>query len=133
LATFIKLLETVGKGLFRNWSQNQSHVLGLPSCLQNRRLSLWSSGGETERSPPYSPDPAPAGTRSGEYNGWTSFCFPSWRASWKAHVLHMWRQSENMTEVLQSIPKEAFANSFQKLYECCQQCVVKDGDYFEGQ
>jgi hypothetical protein len=32
-----------------------------------------------------------------------------------------------------SIPKEAFADSFQKLYERCQQCVVKDGDYFEGQ
>jgi hypothetical protein len=27
----------------------------------------------------------------------------------------------------------AFADSFQKLYERCQQCVVKDGDYFEGQ
>jgi hypothetical protein len=35
--------------------------------------------------------------------------------------------------VLRSIPKEAFADSFQKLYKCCQQCVVKDGDYFEGQ
>jgi hypothetical protein len=35
--------------------------------------------------------------------------------------------------VLQSIPKEAFADSFQKLYERCQQCVVKDGDDFEGQ
>jgi hypothetical protein len=34
LATFIKLLETVSKGLFRNRSQNQllSHVLGLPPC-----------------------------------------------------------------------------------------------------
>jgi hypothetical protein len=32
-----------------------------------------------------------------------------------------------------SIPKEAFADSFQKLYERCQQCVVKDGDYFSGQ
>jgi hypothetical protein len=32
-----------------------------------------------------------------------------------------------------SIPEEAFADSFQKLYERCQQCVVKDGDYFEGQ
>jgi hypothetical protein len=32
-----------------------------------------------------------------------------------------------------SIPKEAFADSFQKLYERYQQCVVKDGDYFEGQ
>jgi hypothetical protein len=27
----------------------------------------------------------------------------------------------------------AFADSFQKLYERCQPCVVKDGDYFEGQ
>jgi hypothetical protein len=34
---------------------------------------------------------------------------------------------------LLSIPKEAFADSFQKLYERCQQCVVKDGDYFAGQ
>jgi hypothetical protein len=32
-----------------------------------------------------------------------------------------------------SIPNEAFADSFQKLYERCQQCGVKDGDYFEGQ
>jgi methylmalonyl-CoA mutase cobalamin-binding subunit len=40
---------------------------------------------------------------------------------------------ENVTVVLQSIPKEAFADSLQKLYERCQQCVVKDGDYFEGQ
>jgi hypothetical protein len=40
---------------------------------------------------------------------------------------------EHVTVVLQLIPKEAFADSFQKLYERCQQCVVKDGDYFEGQ
>jgi hypothetical protein len=40
---------------------------------------------------------------------------------------------ECMTAVLRSIPKEAFADSFQKLYERCEQCVVKDGDYFEGQ
>jgi hypothetical protein len=39
---------------------------------------------------------------------------------------------ERVTAVLQSIPKEVFADSFQKLYERCQQCVVKDGDYFEG-
>jgi hypothetical protein len=37
-----------------------------------------------------------------------------------------------VTAVLRSIPKEAFADSFQKLYERCQQCVVKDGDYFEA-
>jgi hypothetical protein len=41
---------------------------------------------------------------------------------------------ERVTAVLRSIPKEAFAaDSFQKRYELCQQCVVKDGDYFEGQ
>jgi hypothetical protein len=40
---------------------------------------------------------------------------------------------ERVTAVLRSIPKEAFTDSFQKLYERCQQCVVKDGDYFEGQ
>jgi hypothetical protein len=37
---------------------------------------------------------------------------------------------ERVTAVLLSIPKEAFADSFQKLYERCQPCVVKDGDYF---
>jgi hypothetical protein len=35
--------------------------------------------------------------------------------------------------VLRWIPKEAFADSFQKIYERRQPCVVKDGDYFEGQ
>jgi hypothetical protein len=40
---------------------------------------------------------------------------------------------ERVTAVLRSIPKEASVDSFQKLYERCQQCVVKDGDYFEGQ
>jgi hypothetical protein len=40
---------------------------------------------------------------------------------------------EHVAAVLRSIPKEAFADSFQKLYEHRQHCVVKDGDYFEGQ
>jgi hypothetical protein len=40
---------------------------------------------------------------------------------------------ERVTAVLRSIPKEAFADSFQKHYERCQRCVVKNGDYyFEG-
>jgi hypothetical protein len=39
---------------------------------------------------------------------------------------------ELVTAVLRSIPKETFADSFQKLYECCQQCVVKNDDYFEA-
>jgi hypothetical protein len=40
---------------------------------------------------------------------------------------------QRVTAVLRSIPKEAFADSFQKLYERCQPCVVKEGDNFEGQ
>jgi hypothetical protein len=40
---------------------------------------------------------------------------------------------ERVTAVLQSIPKDAFADSFQKLYKRCQQCVLKDDDDFEGQ
>jgi len=40
---------------------------------------------------------------------------------------------ERVTAVLRSIPTEAFAGSVQKLYEPCEKCVVKDGDYFEGQ
>jgi hypothetical protein len=40
---------------------------------------------------------------------------------------------ERVTPVLRLIPKEAFADSFQMLYERCQPCVVKGGDYFEGQ
>jgi hypothetical protein len=40
---------------------------------------------------------------------------------------------ERVTAVLQSILKEAFTDSLQKLFKRCQQCVVKDGDYFEGQ
>jgi hypothetical protein len=68
LATFINLLETVSKGLFRNRSQNSYHTF-----LDSHRAAV------------------------------------------------------------RSIPKEAFSDSFQKLYERCQQFVVKDGDYFEGQ
>jgi hypothetical protein len=37
-----------------------------------------------------------------------------------------------VTTYSRSIPKEAFAESLQKLYERFQQCVVKEDDYFEG-
>jgi hypothetical protein len=40
---------------------------------------------------------------------------------------------EHVAAVLRLLPKEAYEDSFQKLYESSQQCVVKDGDYFEGQ
>jgi hypothetical protein len=50
-------------------------------------------------------------------------------------ILHNTRLAaiqESVTAVLRSIPKEAFADSFQKLYERCQPCVVKNDDYFES-
>jgi hypothetical protein len=50
-----------------------------------------------------------------------------------AHFADVAAIQERVTAVLRSIPKEAFAVSFQKLYERCQQRVVKDRDYFEGQ
>jgi hypothetical protein len=40
---------------------------------------------------------------------------------------------EHVTAVLRSMPTEACADSFQKLSERCQPCVVKNGDYFEAQ
>jgi hypothetical protein len=50
-----------------------------------------------------------------------------------AHFADVAAIQEHVTAVLRSIPKDAFANSFHKLYECCQQCAVKDCNYFEGQ
>jgi hypothetical protein len=50
-----------------------------------------------------------------------------------AHFADMVAIQDCVTAVLRSIAKEAFVGSFQKLYEHFQQCVVKDGDYFEGQ
>jgi hypothetical protein len=40
---------------------------------------------------------------------------------------------ERVTAVLRLIPKEALADSFQKLCKSRQQRIVKDGGYFEGQ
>jgi hypothetical protein len=62
------------------------------------------------------------------------FLFPRLKSIIKgAHCADMTAIQEGVTAVLWSIPKEAFADSFQQLYERCQQGVVKDGDYFEGQ
>jgi hypothetical protein len=97
----------------------------LPPRLQNLRLSLCSLGGETERRPPYTPDLAPAVD---------FFLSPRLKIIMKgASFADVVAIQERVTAVLRSIPKEAFADSFQKLYERCQQCVVKDDDYFEGQ
>jgi hypothetical protein len=61
------------------------------------------------------------------------FLFPRLKSFMKgARFADVAAIQERVTAVLRSIPKEAFAESFQKLYERCQQCIVKDGDYFEG-
>jgi hypothetical protein len=62
------------------------------------------------------------------------FLFPRLNSIMKsARFVDVAAIQERVTAVLQSIPKEAFAGSFQKLYESSQQCVGKDGDYFLGQ
>jgi len=74
--------------------------------------------------PPYSPNLAPA----------DFFLFPRLKSIMKglcfADVATI---QEGVTAVLRSILTEAFADSFQKLYERYQKCVVKNGDYFVGQ
>jgi hypothetical protein len=57
------------------------------------------------------------------------FLFPRLKSNIKgARFADVAAIQERVTAVLRSIPKEAFAD-----YERCQQCVVKDDDYFEGQ
>jgi hypothetical protein len=73
--------------------------------------------------PPYSPDLAPA----------DFFLFPLLKGIMKgACYADVAAIQERVIAVLRSIPTDAFADSFQ-LYERCQKCVVKNGNYFEGQ
>jgi hypothetical protein len=102
LATFINLLETVSKGLFRNRSQNRCHAF-----LDCRHVCK-TYGGLLSVSPPE------------QHHKRRTFCIRG-------------GNPRTCEVVLRSIPKEAFVDTFQKVYERCQQCVVKDGDYFEGQ
>jgi hypothetical protein len=58
---------------------------------------------------------------------------PSGTRSLDTHRVGNWIIQQRVTAVLRSIPNEAFADSFKKVYERCQPCVVKDDDYFKGQ
>jgi hypothetical protein len=79
----------------------------------------------------YTTLPRSGAHRRTEYGG---LLFPRLKSITKgARIADMAAIQERVTTVLRSIPKEAFADSFQKLYECCQQCIVKDGNYSEGQ
>jgi hypothetical protein len=57
------------------------------------------------------------------------FLFPCLKSIMKgASFADMAVIQERVTAVLRSLSKDACADSFQKIYERCQQCVVKDGD-----
>ena len=74
--------------------------------------------------PPYSPDLAPA----------YFFLFPRLKVAIKGACFEdVTAIKDCVTAVFRSIPQKAFVDCFRKLYECCQMCVVVDGDYFEGQ
>jgi hypothetical protein len=61
------------------------------------------------------------------------FLFPCLKSVMKgARFADVAAIQERVAAVLRSIPKDAFVDSFQKLYERCQQCVVKDGDYLKA-
>jgi hypothetical protein len=54
------------------------------------------------------------------------FLFPRMKSIMKgARFAGVAAIQERLTAVLRSIPEEVFADSFQKFYELCQQCVVK--------
>jgi hypothetical protein len=63
LATFIKLLETVSKGLFRNRSQNRCHTFldRRHVCKTCAFYNALQAEKQKEVHPPYSPDLAPTG------------------------------------------------------------------------
>jgi hypothetical protein len=62
------------------------------------------------------------------------FLFPRLKGIMKgARIADVAAIQERVTVVPRSIPKGVFGDSFQKLYERFQQCIVKDGYYFEGQ
>jgi hypothetical protein len=134
LATFIKLLETVSKGLFRNGSQNCCHTFldchhVCKTCAFYDALQAGNRKKFNHRTPLiwclWAPD---------QGSMVDFFLFPRLKGTMKgARFADMAAIQERVTGVLRSVPKEAFADSFQKLYERCQQCVVKDGDYFQGQ
>ena len=74
--------------------------------------------------PPYSPDLTPA----------NFFLFPRLKAAIKgACFADVNIIKDRVTAVLRSVPRDAFTDSFWKLYELRQTCFVAEGDYFEGQ
>jgi hypothetical protein len=133
LATFIKLLETVSKGLFKNLSQDRCHTFldcrhVCKTCVFHDALQMGKQK-EVYRTPLIWRLQAPDQGSTVDF-----FLFSRLKSIMKgARIAYVAAIQERVKTVLRSIRKETFADSFQKLYKRCQQCVVKDGDYFEGQ
>jgi hypothetical protein len=134
LAAFIKLLEIVIKGLFRNRLQNCCYTF-LDCCHISKRAPFMMLFGWGNRKK--STVLSRSGTCRRQIRGvwWVDFFLCSRLKSIMKgpRFADMAAIQERVTAVLRSITKEAFADSFQKLYEHCQQCVMKDGDYFDSQ
>ena len=77
-ATFIKLLETVSKGLFRNFLQNRCHTF-LDCYLVYKTCAFHDAlhAGKQNKS---------AGARSGEYSGWSRTGTPLWAKNWCTRI-----------------------------------------------
>ncbi|GBM93120.1 hypothetical protein AVEN_216061-1 [Araneus ventricosus] len=70
--------------------------------------------------PPHSPDKAPA-----------VFSFPRLKGNPNGlRFFDISQIQQCVTTVLRAIPKEAFADRFQQLYNRCQKCIVNNLDYF---
>jgi hypothetical protein len=67
------------------------------------------------------------------YNTLLAMFISFWKMSAKVSLGIDRRTSVTRSWIAAVWPCKAFSDSFQKLYERCQQCFVKDGDYFVGQ
>jgi hypothetical protein len=98
LATFIKLLETVSKGLFRNRTQNRCHMF--LDCRHVCKTCAFHDAVQAGKQKKNSPDMAPAGARSGEYGGLLSVSPPERNIMKGASFADVAAIQERMTAVL---------------------------------
>jgi hypothetical protein len=106
----------------------QYHNMSLMDFVVSAKICGWSVtdfwGWETQEARLRYPD---------EVDGVTKYHEGPQPLPYRIKSRHTAAIQQRATAILLSIPKHVLAYSFQKLYERCQQCVVKDGDYFEGQ
>jgi len=124
LKRLLRRVHRVRPGLHRTGQWMLLHDNAPAHCTIRVHQFLAQRGVPVLDHPPYSPDLAPA----------NFFLFPHLKSIMKGtRFADVAAIQERVTAVLRLIPTEAFADSFQNLYERCQKCVVKNGDYFEGQ